>query len=313
MVVAAAALESGIIDPEKKIYCEGFLNLGRNRMHCWKRSGHGYLNVVEAIENSCNVFFYKVAMELGIDKIKEYALKFGLGKLSGIDLPSELSGVVPDREWKLKRFKTEWMKGETPNVAIGQGYLTVTPIQLINYINVIANGGYLIRPRIVKQYMNNSKQDPQADGEPVQELIESNIVKQTTGLKPETIEILRAGMKANVQGQNGTGKQARSGFVSIAGKTGTTQVVSLKTREKLKREKGNIDEKYFDHAWFVAFAPAENPVITATVMIEHGMAGRNSAALAREIIEYYFTKHSSILIPQFIEDSSEYDPFSSDI
>jgi len=314
MVVAAAALESGLIDRETEIKCEGVFRMGNTVMHCWKRGGHGLLKVVEAIENSCNVFFYKLAMELGIEKIKEYANRFGLGLDTGIDLLNESKGIVPDRQWKLERFQKEWLKGETPNVAIGQGFLTVTPIQLINYINAIANDGVLIQPRIVQQLVKNSDVKDNQNGKPNIQFLPTEIIKKETGIKPETLSILREGMKANVQGQNGTGKRARSNIVSIAGKTGTTQVVSLKTREKLKRETGEVEEKYYDHAWFVSYAPAENPMITVVVMIEHGQAGHNSAELAQHIIEYYFTNITSVPKPSLEPEQEAIDePDSSDV
>ncbi len=294
MVTAAAALESGIVSPDTEIKCDGFIRLKRTKMHCWKRSGHGYLNVVQAIEHSCNVFFYKVAMEMGIEKIKEYANRFGLGSPSGVDLLSELSGVVPDREWKLKRYKQEWQKGETPNVAIGQGYLSVTPIQLISYINAIANGGFFVKPRIVKQYIDNESLTKIGKLEPGLNLLETKIEKREIDIKPETLDLLRQGMERNVQGEKGTGRRARSGLVAVAGKTGTTEVISSKTRDKILKEQGEVAEKFQNHAWFTAFAPVEDPMISMVVMVEHGSSGSNSAAIARQIIDYYFTNIESV-------------------
>ena len=308
MVVAAAALETGLIKPETEIMCEGRFRLNRTWMHCWKRSGHGKLNVVQAIENSCNVFFYKIAMELGIDKIKEYANRFGLGEKSGIDLLNESSGLVPDRKWKLKRFKKEWLKGETPNIAIGQGYISVTPIQLVSYINIIANGGTFVTPRIVKQMVNNNLENGEGSTGGLQ-FLETDIKKHIADIKPETLKILRQGMEANVLGENGTGARAKSRLVNIAGKTGTTQVISFKTREKIKKETGGLDEKYFNHSWFVCFAPAERPMISAVVMIEHGEAGKYSAQLSKKIIEYYFTNIASIPEPP-VDSSSDTYPIS---
>ncbi len=307
MVVAAAALEEGLIDSETEIKCEGAFRLKRTVMHCWKRSGHGLLNVTQAIENSCNVFFYKLAMELGIETIKEYATKFGLGINTGIDLFGESRGIVPDKQWKLERFEKEWLKGETPNVAIGQGFLTTTPIQLVNYINVIANGGTLVQPRIVKQVVKNADDEDKKNDKANLQFFPTEIHKRGSGIKPETLAILKEGMRLNVQGQNGTGKRAKSKIVSVAGKTGTTQVVSIKTREKIKRERGEVDEKYLNHAWFVGFAPVENPMITTVVMIEHGQAGRNSAKLTKEIIDFYFTNIESVPEPAFEPEQQEVD------
>lgn len=309
MIVAAAGLEYGIIDPETEIKCEGVFKLGRNRMHCWKRSGHGKLNAVGAIENSCNIFFYKIAMELGIEKIKEYATKMGLGEPTGVDLPSENRGLVPDREWKMKRFNQEWLKGDTPNVVIGQGYLNVTPIQLAGYINVIANGGTFIQPRIAKQVVDNAPRTLENGKIAKPRFVETAVIKRDTGLHPETIAILKEGMTQNVQSSNGTGRRARSKIVKVAGKTGTAQVISNKTRDRIKREKGEVDEKYFDHAWFVSFAPAENPLITSVLMIEHGTAGNYAAKLTKEVIDYYFTEIEEPP-PEFDFSSMELDVLS---
>lgn len=292
MVVAAAALEEKIITPETEIKCEGYFRLKRAIMHCWKRSGHGLLNVAQAIENSCNVFFYKVSMELGIDKIKEYADAFGLGKNTGVDLLHENSGLVPDSDWKMRRFNKEWQRGETPIVAIGQGFLTVTPLQLLNYVNVIANGGFLIRPRIAKHIINTSIQGNNSKNG--SQILETPIIKNKVDIAPDTLAILKKGMELNVQGNDGTGKHARSRVVSVAGKTGTTQVVSYQTREEIRKAHGDVSEEFYNHAWFVGFAPVENPLIASVVMIEHGRAGRNAAMLSRKIYDYYFTNIASV-------------------
>ncbi|MBU3917738.1 penicillin-binding protein 2 [bacterium] len=300
MITAAAALETGIIDANTEKVCEGHFRLGNTVMHCWKRSGHGSLSVIQALEQSCNIFFYKTAMELGIDKIKEFASRFGLGHFTGIDLLNENRGFIPDRKWKLKRFKKEWLKGETPNIAIGQGFLTVTPIQLLRYISAIANGGYLVTPRISQKIIDNKLlKENKNQKEEHRRILETKIDSKKVDILPDTIAIIKKGMELNVQGKKGTGVHAKSKIVPIAGKTGTTQVVSNKTREKIMRDKGEVEEKYFDHAWFTAFAPIENPIISIVVLIENGKSGRNAAGLAKKIIEYYFTDIASPTDPGF--------------
>jgi penicillin-binding protein 2 len=290
MVVAAAALEVGVIDSDTQHLCEGQYRLGRRLFHCWHRGGHGRLNVVEAIENSCNVFFFRIALELGIDTIKEYAERFGLGKVTGIDLQHEFKALIPGREWYAERFDNEWMLGETLNAAIGQGYVSTTPLQLCNYTNVIASGGYLPRPRLIKSIIEHveiaADTRPQYRAEIKPQLVE----RQKVDLKSETLKILQQGMKQNVQGINGTGKAAYSSFVSIAGKTGTTQVVSLRTRDAILRERGELDERYHNHAWFIGFAPVDNPRISMAIMLENGRSGRNAAMLTKQVFEYYFTQ-----------------------
>lgn len=290
MVVAAAALEMGIINEETIHNCEGYIIKGRKRFHCWKRSGHGNLNVVEALENSCNVFFYEIALEIGVDKIKQYANRFGLGLPTGIDLLNENSGHIPDIAWFQKRFKEVWKHGQTLNASIGQGFVAVTPIQLVNYANIIANSGFKVKPRLVKSVVTNLIGSEAERNQQKKMIEQTNIVRNRVDLSDKTLELLKNGMIQNVQGQNGTGRVARSDIVSIAGKTGTTQVVSNKTRNRILREKGEIEDRFFDHAWFIAYAPVEKPQISTVVMLENGKSGANAARLAKEIMEYYFTK-----------------------
>ena len=316
MVVAIAGLEMGIIDYDSEYLCEGVLKYNRLRVHCWKRSGHGNLNVVGALENSCNIFFYELALEIGVDKIKEYANRLGLGKLTGVDLPNEKSGLIPDKAWKRKQKNEKWFIGETLPVAIGQGYVTTTPLQLVNYINVIANNGMLLQPRIAKDFIYNGssqaqevdeKQSPNNESPKIEP---NNVVKRNVELNPSILEIIREGMLKNVQSDNGTGKHARSELVLVSGKTGTTQVVSYKTRAKMMREKGEVNEKYFDHAWFVGFAPSENPTMSVVVLLENGQAGKNAAKMAKRIIDYYFTEIEPRPVPQN-EDFLDNDIFLS--
>lgn len=290
MVVAAAALEMGIINKDTTHRCDGFVRIGKKRMHCWNRSGHGNLNVVEAIENSCNVFFFKIALEIGIDKIKEYAMRFGLGKLTGVDLLNENIAHIPDRAWYARRYKEEWKQGETLNASIGQGFVTVTPIQLVNYASTIANSGYHVKPRLVKRIVTNLTHSEFEQIKQNKVVEDVRTIRNRIGLSYSTLELLQQGMIQNVQGRHGTGHRARSDIVSIAGKTGTTQVVSFKTREKIIQEKGELDRKYRNHAWFISYAPVEKPKVASVVMLENGESGSNAARLTREIMEYYFTK-----------------------
>ena len=290
MVVAAAALEEGVVKPDTEIMCDGYFRLNKRRYNCWKRTGHGKLNVTQAIVNSCNVFFYKVSMELGIEKIKAYADKFGLGRLTHIDLYNEARALIPNGEWYFKQYGKEWQMGETPHIAIGQGFTLVTPLQLVNYVSIIANGGKRVRPHLVKKIIQNDSVDKDGIAKIIRKTKLIQPFLEQVDLKPETLQILKKGMMGNVDEEHGTGVSARSNIVSIAGKTGTTQVISNEMRDKILREKGVVDKKFHDHAWFVSFAPVEKPKIAAVVMIEHGRSGRNAARLTRQIMEYYFTK-----------------------
>jgi len=294
MIVGIAALEMGLIDENTEQLCEGYFRYNRTQVHCWKRSGHGNLNVVQALENSCNIFFYKIALEVGVDKIYEYSRKFGLGLETGIDLSNENNGVIPNKEWKQKKYNEVWYPGETLPVGIGQGYVSVTPIQLLNYISSIANDGYVVKPRVVKAVIRKIPDEEDEKKRFRTQLNFTEVQRRKIDLLPTTLNTIREGMRLNVQGKNGTGIHARSDLVSIAGKTGTTQVVSYKTRAKIKKETGTVDLKYFDHAWFAGFAPFDDPQVAIALIIENGKSGRHAALLVKEILEYYFTEISPI-------------------
>jgi penicillin-binding protein 2 len=294
MLVGIAALEEGIIDARTEHLCKGYYTYNKLRVHCWKRSGHGNLNIARALENSCNVFFYKVAMELGVDTIRKYALRFGFGKLTNVDLFNEKSGLIPSRKWKLKRFAKKWYPGETLPVGIGQGFVSVTPMQLAVYTNSIANGGTFISPRLVNSIsVNQQSLTPFGSvSEKVPPLLE--VERRKIDVSKKTLEIIKKGMELNVSGRSGTGKNAKSSLVKIAGKTGTTQVVSIKTKQKIIKERGEIPKKYLNHAWFTSYAPSYNPKITVVVLLENGESGSNAATLAKEIIEFYFSEISPL-------------------
>jgi penicillin-binding protein 2 len=289
MVVAITALEMELITPETKIQCDGVFKFNRDRRHCWKRSGHGLINVYQALQQSCNVFFYDLVMKIGVDNIKKYANLLGLGEKTGVDLLNEKSGIIPSKAWKLKKTGKKWYPGETLPVAIGQGAVSVTPLQLVNYINIIANGGYKVKPHIVNKILTNY---PNVMVKQTRDLLKSiNIIKkEKLAIKPDTLEIVKRGMALNVQSKKGTGVRARSKKIPFAGKTGTTQVISLKTRDRLIKEHGELEEKYFDHSWFVGFAPVDKPKLSMVIFIEHGESGSNSAPIFKEITEFYFSK-----------------------
>ncbi len=305
MLVGIAALEEGIIDESTEHLCEGFYKYNRLRVHCWKRSGHGNLNIVHALEQSCNVFFYKVAMEIGVDTIRKYALRFGLGKLTNIDLFNEKSGLIPSKKWKEKKYNETWYPGETLPVAIGQGFVTVTPLQLAVYTNAIANGGNFISPRLVSSISADNIPTIEKDQLEGSGKLPTDVELRDIEVSQETLNIIRSGMELNVSSKLGTGKRARSAYVSIAGKTGTTQVVSIKTRQKIIKERGKLDEKFLNHAWFTSYAPSYNPKITVVVLLENGESGSNAAVLAKKIIEYYFNEIAPLPIkpPEIVPDS----------
>ncbi len=290
MVVAAAGLEMGIINEDTIHRCDGYVKIGKRRMYCAKRSGHGDLNLVEALEKSCNVFFFKISLDIGIEKIKEYAQRFGFGLPTGIDLLNENSAHIPDKKWYRKRFNKDWKHGETLNSSIGQGFVTATPIQMVRYASTIANSGFNVKPRLVKSIITNLIGSEAEKNKQKKKIEHTEVVRERANIKLETLELLQQGMIQNVQGEKGTGRVAQSDIVSMAGKTGTTQVIGNKTRLKILKEKGTLDKKFLHHAWFIAYAPIAEPQIATVVMLENGESGSNAARMTKKIMEYYFTK-----------------------
>lgn len=276
MMVAAAALDAGVIDENTTLFCPGYYRVGRDIRYCWKRGGHGHVTVREAIEKSCNVFFYQVGLQLGVDRIREYGAQFGLTQPTGIELESEKSGLLPSKEWKQKVLHEKWYDGETLPVSIGQGYIALTPMQLLNYVNVVANRGVWVRPTLIHHTVA-------PDGT---EQISAAALPRDTRLltiAPEYFDIIREGMTWVVN-REGTGGRARSRLFEIAGKTGTSQVLGRRTGRPTEQ----ADEDFLPHSFFVGFAPAEDPQVSILVLVEHGESGGKFAApIAREILEFY--------------------------
>jgi penicillin-binding protein 2 len=266
IIMATAALEEGVITPSTTFYCPGHLNVYNTTFHCM--SAHGVVNVRRALAVSCNVFFFQLGIRLEISRIAKWAKRFGLGAPTGVDLPHEASGLMPDPEWKLRTQKTPWYAGETVSVAIGQGQVSATPLQLARAVSVIANGGYLVRPHLVR--------GGDADEPP-----------RPIGIHPETLEVVKEGMRAVVEG--GTGRRARLSHVAVCGKTGSAQVVA---HTRLEQEPD--DPSLLPHGWFLAFAPADDPKIALAVLVEHGGSGGGAAApVARSILARFFSEHPS--------------------
>src|SRR5262249_41530187 len=239
---------------------------------CHKASGHGVMNVTRAIAQSCNVFFYNVGIRLEISRISEYAKKLGLGAPTGVDLPHELPGLIPSPEWKLKTFKVPWYAGEPVSVAIGQGQVNVPPLQMARLAALIANGGKVVHPHLVKS----------VGSVPVPWQPPENV-----GLKPSTLAVIRNAMKMVVD--EGTGWRSRMPGVAICGKTGSAQVVA-----HARLQRSPTSAVMLPHGWFVTFAPAENPKIAMAVLVEHAAtAGQAAAPVAREIYARFFGPHGS--------------------
>jgi len=279
LIVAAAALEEGIITPETKIFCNGFFTLGNRTYRCWRKGGHGSVNLRQAMIGSCDVYFYTVGKMLGVDKIAEYAKRFGLGELASIDLPNEKQGLIPTKEWKMKKKKEAWQMGETISISIGQGYNLVTTLQLANAFGAFANGGTLWQPYLVRHIHSH-------DGKIYKEF--SSAKRGELKLSANTIEILNDALKGVVNDPGGTGQNAKLSGIEVCGKTGTSQVMGLPQDEKARRRKilGTFQK---DHALFACYAPAKNPEIAVAVILENaGGGGAVAAPVARKILSAYF-------------------------
>jgi penicillin-binding protein 2 len=278
--VAAAGLEEDLVDPDEKIFCPGSFRLGRRTYRCWKRGGHGWVDLRQAIVESCDVYFYQLGLELGVDRLAFFARGFSFGRPTGISLPQEEPGLVPTSAWKERRFAEPWVRGETVSAAIGQGFNLATPLQLAVAYAAIANGGKLLKPRLVLQ-----TEDQQGNAVPGP----SPEVLGTVPVAPEHLERLREALEAVVGETGGTGGRARVRGVRVAGKTGTAQVVALEQTEGLEEEE--VAFQHRDHAWFVGFAPAEAPEIVAVALVEHGGHGGSAAApIVQKVFARYFEK-----------------------
>jgi len=278
LVTAAAGLAEGVITPDTIIYCPGYYRFGNRTYRCWKHSGHGAVDLKRALSESCDVYFYQVGQRLGVNRLAGYATRLGLGEKTGVEMEHEKAGLIPTAEWKMKRYGKPWQEGETLSVAIGQGFDLVTPLQLALMTATVANGGTLYKPSLIE-----TVRDP--DGRVLRQF-EPVVLDRFTG-QGHNLQLVRAGLTEAVNGRHGTGRRARLENITVAGKTGTAQVVRLKQYKHLKEE--DIPYKYRDHAWFTCFAPAENPEIAVSVLVEHGLHGGSGAApIAKAVLEKYF-------------------------
>ena len=279
IVTAIAGLGEGVIKPDTSIFCPGHFKLGRGRYRCWKKSGHGFMNLHDALVQSCDVYFYTIGHRLGIDTIAKYAKRFGLGRSTRLGLSREKKGLVPTTQWKLLNKKEPWLLGETISASIGQGFNLVTPIQQVIMMAAVANRGILLKPYLVKRIEG-------PEGQLRQEFF-PEIIGQI-GVDPDHLEQVRMALRDVVNGARGTGKKSRLKNIIVSGKTGTSQVVRMKSDEEL--EKGEaIPVKYRDHAWFVAFAPYEKPVLAVAIIVEHGgHGGATAGPIAGKIFKKYF-------------------------
>jgi penicillin-binding protein 2 len=288
-IVAAAALEEKLVTPETTFYCNGGFEMGDRTFRCWQQKGHGNVTLHRAIVESCDVYFYNLGKMLGVDRIAVYARAFGLGAPLGIDLPREKGGLIPTKEWKLSRLRQPWHMGETISLSIGQGYNLVTPLQLANIYAVLANGGTLYRPRLVKQLESS-------DGHVVKVFQPEK--QGVLPVRPENIEIINRALWGVVNEKGGTGYVLKRKEQDVCGKTGTAQVIGLPQDPKARKAK-RVSADFKDHALFVCFAPYGNPEIVVAVILENaGGGGAMAAPVARKVIDAHFGRKQMAQTPQ---------------
>jgi penicillin-binding protein 2 len=281
MAVAMAALEEGIITPDFHAYCAGGATFYGRPFKCWKKGGHGSIDLRHAIEQSCDVYFYTVANMVGIDKINKWATALGLGVKSGIDLPNEVTGLVPSTQWKREKMHEKWYLGETISVGIGQGAVAVTPVSMAVYMATLANGGTRVTPHLLKAIDDGNGWKPVPEPPPQSQVVFNH----------DKLQAIRDGLWMVVNA-GGTGGRARIKDHDVAGKTGTAQVISNEGRANAR---GNRDLR--DHGWFVFFAPRDNPEIAGVVFLEHGIHGPNAASVAHHILATFFAKKEGKPLP----------------
>ncbi|MBX7148297.1 penicillin-binding protein 2 [bacterium] len=274
MVPALAGLDTGKVDLTTTFNCGGGIQFGSRFFKCWNHGGHGAVALLRGIAQSCDVYFYKVGLAVGVDKLKEYAGYFGYGHKTGIDIPFEQAGLIPSSEWKEKRFKLPWIESETLSISIGQGYDLVTPLQAARMVSFIANGGYEITPHLAKKIV-----DP--NGEVVREISGE---KGKRVIPEDHIKPIQQGMINVVHSPEGTAKRVAASPYMIAGKTGTAQVIGHDSKLAM-------NSRRVAHGWFVSFAPYDDPKIAVAVIIENGGSGSGAAApVAMEVINAYLDK-----------------------
>jgi len=283
-LIALTALEEDVVDENFKTTCTGKLWFGNRYFHCHKKSGHGTINFHDGIVKSCDTVFYRLGMKLGVDKVYKYATRLGLSKKTGIDLPDEISGLMPSSSWKLSRLGVRWMPGEDLSMAIGQGYDLLTPIQLANMYAGIATGT-IYRPHVLKKIES-------VDGTELGSTEPEKI--HSIDLKSSTKEFMLKALWGVVNEQSGTAWWYRAEGLDIAGKTGTVQLAGI-TEQDIYKKCENLPELKRYHGWFVGFAPYDKPEIVVAVIAEHSCHGSSGAApLARDIIKAYYDKYGFV-------------------
>lgn len=283
--VAAIALQEKVRTPSAGVFCPGSFAFGNHTFRCWKRTGHGGVDLYRSLVQSCDVYYYRTGLDLGVDTMAEYMLQFGLGAPTGIGLENERGGIIPSTAWKQKRFGKPWYSGETVSISIGQGYVTTTPLQLAVAYGALGTG------RVVKPRLAIARVAP--DGTVTPEPVE---VVREVPIDAAHLETVRRAVRGVVQDGAGTGRRSQVAGLDVGGKTGTSQVVKLDHVRGLKHHQ--IPWKYRDHAWFAAIAPVDAPEIAVVVLVEHGGGGgANAAPVAQKVLARWWEKQQPAPTP----------------
>lgn len=299
-IVALAALAEKVITPNTYIHAPSSLKFGRRLYHDHSKTGHGNINVMQAIEVSSNIFFYKMGISLGMDRLAPYAKLLGLGAKTKINMTHEVSGLIPDSEWKLKKLGEEWQPGENLSNAIGQGFVLATALQMAMAYNTIALEGQVMKPFLIKRVLNHeSKVVQEFEPEVLRDATQPNEFGVT--IEPRFFKTVKEGLRRVVNGERGTARASKLDGVEMAGKTGTTQLRTYSADEIYARcDLRPVTQRH--HGWFVGFAPVEKPEITVAVLAQHSCSGsRGGAPVVRDIMQAYFEKYHPELIKAALE------------
>lgn len=274
LLIAGLALEKGLVSPTTSVYCTGKYTLGQREFRCWKRGGHGKVDLLKSLRESCDVYYYAAGERLGVDAIHDYALQCGFGEKTGLELPHERSGNIPSSAWKLKRFGERWQKGETLNFSIGQGHTLTTPLQIARFVGALVNDGHLLRPTLLRTTT------PEIVG--------------SLPMSAQTRKLILDAMVATVEEDQGTARLIRRPGVRVGGKTGTAQVVKLMEQYE-KKKTHEIPYRFRDHAWLASFAEKDGRHYVVVVMIEHGgHGGADAGPVAGAVYDAIFNGQAGL-------------------
>lgn len=290
IIAGYAGLVEGVITPRDRVYCPGATTIYNHRFRCWRPSGHGWVNLEESLKHSCDIYFYHLGQKLGIQRLARYSRLFGLGRITGIDLAGEKPGLVPDPEWSQQVRGTRWYPGETISVAIGQGALLTSPLQVARLVAATANGGRLVTPHLLDEVLPPSTQVPVDDSARGGAAgLPNRVANQSLELDLQALEVIQRGLWKVVNEEKGTGVGAQMTEMELAGKTGTSQVITQKTWIRSE----DLPWPQRDHAWFGAYGPYQEPTLVVVIFLEHGGSGSGAAPLAKAIYEKHLELDTS--------------------